>query len=356
MGEAATRRSVPSPAVVSVGSLPYAATRKERRQRVGDGAIALAGLAATLLVVAALTARGLGGIVAVLLVGLVGLLGMLVLALTRFEQFLVVLFVTRTALDHFKPQGAPGLLEPPSLIGALTLVVGVAWLWQRRRQGLLVETSRVTPALVGLSVITFINPVFAVGRSESLQSAVRFLSFTVLFAVLEQIFRTDPDARWRVLKAVCWSLVLPALVALQQFVRGERTDEFIDVGRVRGTFFHPNPFGTYLVMVLVIALVMARVAERRVRPLLHLAAAASAGLLLLTYARAAWLAAIIGLVVLGIRLDRRILRVLLVGGILVLVAVPSVAATSTARGSPATMACAAAGQTIASSPLLSALR
>ena len=308
----------------SVG--PADAPTKPWSHWLADVAVVLGGLAFTLLVATTtITDARLGPRAVVLVAGGLVVLGLITLALTRFEEFLVVLFVMRTALDYFKPAEGSSVLEPPTLIGALTLVVSASWLWHRRQQGLLVGISRVSLALIGISALTFVNPLFAFDKLATLQSAIRILSFTVLYIVLEQLFRRDPSRRRPLLKAMLLSLVIPAFVALLQLTRDQGTDEWIDVGRVRGTFFHPNPFGTYLVMVVIVGYMLATTARTPLGRLpFFFAGAAGATLLIFTYARAAWLALILGIVVLGARVDRRILGALAAGAVVVLVAVPSV--------------------------------
>lgn len=273
--------------------------------------------------VAILTLPAIGlPLLALLVVGLAGL-GVLAIASSRFEDYLVLLLVTRPAIDNLQVGAGP--LSPTSAVGAMSVALGLAWLWQRQRHGQLVQLSRFTLALIGLSVVAFVNPLFAFGRVEAFESAVKLLSFAVLMAVLEQLFRTAPESRRRMLRAVLWSLVVPATMAFIQLLTSRGTAAYIEVGRVQGTFSHPNPFGTYLAMVIAIGLVLCLTAPRRTRGVLLATVGIAAVVLLFTYSRGAWTAAIVGVVVIALRLNRRILRYMLVAGILVVVAVPSVA-------------------------------
>jgi O-antigen ligase len=289
-----------------------------------DVGIAGGGLALTCLVGATVITRPDVGLpLVVLLVGAAAGGGLLALASNRFPLYLLALIVTRTSLDSLA--GAGGVLEPTALIGALSVALGLAWLWQRRRNGLLVATSRFTLALCGISAFALLSPISAVGPTEAVQSAIRFLSFTVMYAVLEQLFRRDPSQRRLFLRGVLWSLAIPGFVAVLQVLSGGSNDGFIAVNRVRGTFAHPNPFGTHLVMVLLVALVLVPTSSRRGRLALVATAAGAAALLVFSYARAPWAAALVGAVILGLRVDRRILRAMVVGAVLVVIAVPSVA-------------------------------
>lgn len=290
-----------------------------------DVAIAAGGLAATCLVgLAVVTRPDLGLPLVVLLVGGAAAGGLLALASNRFELYLLTLITFRTAVDSL-PGAGGGLLEPTALLGVLSVALGIAWLWQQHRSGRLVATSRFTVALCGISAFALINPVFAVGRIEAVQSLIRFTSFTVMYAVLEQVFRRDPSIRRLFLRGVLWSAAIPAFVALIQLVEGGSNDGFIAVNRIRGTFSHPNPFGTHLALVVLVAIVLVPTASRLGRLALVATAAGTAVVLVFTYARGPWVAALVGAVILGIRIDRRILRAMAVGAVLVVVAVPSVA-------------------------------
>jgi putative inorganic carbon (HCO3(-)) transporter len=287
-----------------------------------DLAIAGVGLGGTCLVgVGAISRPELGQPLVFLLVALAAGGGLLALASNRFEHYLLALIVSRTALDSL-PGAGGGLLEPTALLGVLSVGLGLAWLWQRRRAGRLVATSRFTLALCGISGFTLISPVFAFGRIEAVQSLIRFLSFTVMYAVLEQVFRSDPSIRRLFLRGVLWSLPIPLFVAVLQLLGGGSNDGFIAVNRIRGTFSHPNPFGTHLALV---AIVLVPTASRLGRLALVGTAAATAVILVFTYARGPWVAALVGAVILGVRVDRRILRAMAVGGVLIVLAVPSVA-------------------------------
>ena len=97
------------------------------------------------------------------------------------------------------------------------------------------------------------------------------------------------------------------------------------MSRVQGTFVHPNPFATFLVILAVIALAVLPHLEGGWRQLSALVVfGAASGVTVLTYARGAWIALVLGVIVIGICQDRRLLVGLVLGIAVVVVAVPSV--------------------------------
>jgi O-antigen ligase len=191
-----------------------------------------------------------------------------------------------------------------------------------------VRFSRSSAAFAGLGVVCLLSSVTAAEPILSLQASVRVVGSAVMLIVLEETFR---DAPWRLrslLVAFFASLVVPAVFAILQLVGSAPVEPLygpaIDVGRIQGTFVHPNAFATYLVVVIPLALALLRHVGTRVRVALVGCAAVAGVLLLFTYARAAWIAGLLAVLVVGWKQDKRIIAVLLGGVLLLTVAVPSV--------------------------------
>jgi O-antigen ligase len=140
--------------------------------------------------------------------------------------------------------------------------------------------------------------------------------------VLEQLVVDDRTAR-RVLAAIYLSAVVPIAVGLFQLSTGGGT-LIGSFTRIDGTFAHPNPFAMYLVLLVVMG-----VALFEALPVAWRYAMASlltvAGLALFaTYARGAWIAAIVGLVVMGLAQHRRRLVAVTIGvAVVLLLLIPS---------------------------------
>ncbi len=98
-----------------------------------------------------------------------------------------------------------------------------------------------------------------------------------------------------------------------------------DIGRVQATFAHPNPFATYLAILMLLTLSLATAQVGRRRAVLTLYFFALGFMLVLTYNRASWIACVIGLFYIGLRRSRFVAGGLVIVLAFVVLAVPSVA-------------------------------
>ena len=147
----------------------------------------------------------------------------------------------------------------------------------------------------------------------------------MMVLVLEQCFGDRPDRLGVTLGVVAGSTLLPVVIAVDQLVRGNRfVDENIDVGRINGSFIHPNALGTFcsIVMALILGVYPHLSVPRR--RLAALVGVGTAVMLVSSYARASWLGIIVAIVVVALLQDRRLLIGLAVGTVALLLFVPSV--------------------------------
>ena len=93
---------------------------------------------------------------------------------------------------------------------------------------------------------------------------------------------------------------------------------------LKSVFFLSNNFGHFLVPFVLVVVAMATQAKGRVRLALYALAAVLGAELLMTETRGAWIAAIVGILVVGAVLDRRLLLGVLVVPVLLVAFVPSV--------------------------------
>src|SRR5207237_10336561 len=117
---------------------------------------------------------------------------------------------------------------------------------------------------------------------------------------------------------------VPIIVAAMQAVRHRGQLRAGGFSRVLGTFVHPNPFAIYLTLLIIMGAALLPHVRGWRRAALALILGGCSVALLLTYTRTGWLAAVLGLVVVGILQSRWILAVLIGGLVVLLVAVPSV--------------------------------
>jgi putative inorganic carbon (hco3(-)) transporter len=147
----------------------------------------------------------------------------------------------------------------------------------------------------------------------------------VMFIVLEQIFLKDPDRIATLLLATFASLIVPAIVGFTQIgsTQPSTVPGAEDVGRIQGTFVHPNMFGAYLVIIGLLAVALLPYLPRW-RAMLIAVIVLVVPLLILTYARGAWIGLYLGLVFIGLAQSRALLVALFSATILIALAVPSV--------------------------------
>jgi len=267
-------------------------------------------------------------------IGFVAVLGLVVgsimgfIAITRFWWVVVALFFLRSSLDSFRlgnsAGGAGSNLSPSIVAGAVFLGGGTLWLFAKWRAGELHRMSRPTRWFLGFAIVTVLSAGGSTQPVSTVVSASKVLAGALMFAVLEQAYREKPERLKVVLAAAGASLVIPAFVSVRQLMTGPEAGDFVDVGRIRGTFVHPNPFASYLVLIAPVALALYPHLSGRQRRAAQLVGAVAGLLTLFTYTRGAWGALLISVLYIGWKQDKRIIVGMFVLMAVVFIAVPSV--------------------------------
>lgn len=312
------------------------------RLRVGEvaptPAIALSGLRAALaMLVGVAFATGAGLMAAthgkylMYACGGLAVVGLVAVMVRWFFPVLLVIFAVRASLDHLRSASSTGILSPAAVVGGLLLVSSTVWLYQRRREGRLAPLSPVAKAFLTLAAVCIFGSLTSSTVFNSFNASLRIFSSALVLIVLEQIYRDRPGRIRPLLIAVFLSIIGPGLVGLGQFLGNKPVAPAygppLPVGRIEGTFVHPNAFATYLVLILPLAVAMLPHVHRRLHRLaLWAVLMAAATLLLFTYARAAWAAAIVAVVIVGVLQDRRIVAAVLTGVAVGLLTIPSIGA------------------------------
>jgi O-antigen ligase len=256
-------------------------------------------------------------------------LALTVLAVTRFEAFLIALIVVRASLDVFNlasPDGGTKGIDPGIVVGGVFIVCGSLWLLAQRRSGYWIKVSAPTWALWSFAGACMLSIPTSVALSGSIVSTTKVVAGVLVFSVLEQYLGLRPERARALLIALFASFAFPALVALKQWVGGEGNTYYVEVSRVTGTFVHPSSLADYLLLLLPISVLLIGWCRGRNRVVMMAITAAAAGLLIITYTRAAWIAALVSIAYLALRWRREVLYGLLAVVALLLLAVPSVAA------------------------------
>ncbi len=271
------------------------------------------------------TATGADKIVLVLPLAAVAAVALGVLAITNFEVFVLVVLVVRSTLDALKiSSGGTSALNPASLLSFAFLMASFVWLAARRADRGPHRASTLQWVLGAYLTTATLSAIGSIALGQSIIDLSRIFSAVMMFFVLDRLIETTAQMR-RVVYAVVLSAVLPALVGLAG--AAGLVDVFESKGefaRLTSTFGQSNGFGRYLMIVLVMALAIRR-HPRGTWSVAHYALLLVGGYcLLLTYTRSAWIATLIGVVVVGRLVDRRVLGALAVGALLLVPLAPSV--------------------------------
>lgn len=193
----------------------------------------------------------------------------------------VALVVVRPTLD------AVTAVDVGAFAGAFFTLGSVIWLTRRRLLGTAARLS--TPARWGLGLCVAMFA--AAGTADDLVGssllAAKTTTGVLMLVVAEQCFADRPARARHVPAMLAASLVVPAVVAVGQASSTSPYDPWVAVGRVRGTFVHPNPFAACLVTVVAVALAARSEHTGRARVLMTAVAAVAGGFLVLTYTRGA---------------------------------------------------------------------
>jgi putative inorganic carbon (HCO3(-)) transporter len=280
-------------------------------------------VAAVVVVVSALSGLAFGAgsrVGAVVPIVVVAAAGLLALAMSRFELFVATILLVRASLDAAKVSGSS--VDATGAISLLFIVAGILWLVAQREHSR-VEPSPFVPALVMLVVVSALGITSTGAPVPTAIEVMRLATVPVIFAVLNRLL---VDGRWigLILGAVFASSVVPVAVGLFQIAT--RRVSYFPGGfeRVDSTFTHPNPFAAYLTMLIILGAALFRYVPARYRPLALALLGSYAALLIGTYARGAWIATAVGLAIVGLLDNRRLLAALLVGAVVLSLAVPSI--------------------------------
>ena len=206
---------------------------------------------------------------------------------------LMLLVVVRMSLDYSTQYFSVTIedlsLSFSQLLGVGIAVVGVLLLLFKRNE--LKDYPLKVPFLLvfvwGLATLTY-----SIEPRATLQELLRFFDLFVLGFLGYVAVKKTEDFK-QLLTAFLVSALLPLFFGLYQFLfRIGLDDENVSVLRIFGTFSHPNVFSLYLFSLIIFAalyyLIFARTSKSRIVTLLLLAVLT--GMLILTFARVAWVA------------------------------------------------------------------
>lgn len=258
---------------------------------------------------------------ALIALGLAGV-ALLVLALKRFDLFVLLMLSTRPLVDAV---GSGSAASPSTLLGLVFLATGALWLYGHWRAGRMVTWSY---AVVGLTLITFAAAISCLVSERPIVSGMataKLAAAVLMFVVLEQMLRTGVLSVSQVMTSVAVSAVIVGTLALGQAVTGTGFyDADVGLKRVYLPFVHPNVLAKYLDIVLLGAIGYALLGPRRLRPWMIGGSLLLGGALLFTYARVGWATVAAASLYLLWQWNRKVVPLALTLGAVVAASVPAV--------------------------------
>ncbi len=242
--------------------------------------------------------------------------------LHRFWPTLVALLVLRPTLDVFKDPEVSGGLDVTQLVGFVFMGAATVWLVARIASGTFRRPATPTIAFAAFAAAAAVATLGAEAPLVAVQSAVKVVSAVLMLAVLEQALGDEPGRLRTVVTAALWSVVIPLVGGLYQYIRGPELGDWVDLGRISSTFIHPNALATYLMFIGLLALAVRPAFDGATRLAVTAAGIATLPLLYLTLARSAWAGVIVGLIVIAWNVNRRLLWLLPLG-LVVMLALPT---------------------------------
>src|SRR5437764_4408279 len=201
-----------------------------------------------------------------------------VLALTRFQLYVMVMLVTRASLDLAKlSQRTAGTtsvgassraLDPSSILAVLFLLAAGVWLAaQYRHQGSL-PGSPLRRALVLFLAAGAVSVIGSNNITSSALETLRICAVVVMFTVLEQMITSINKAK-QILLAAFLATVIPLVYTTYGFLIGHpKSDLKGGFTRISGTFNQSNDYGRFLMLMVIMGAALYPHLERTWRRLM----------------------------------------------------------------------------------------
>src|SRR5437868_5846980 len=243
-----------------------------------------------------------------------------VLALTRFQLYVIVMLISRASLDLAKlSQRTAGTtsvaassraLDPSSILAVLFLLAAGVWLAaQYRHQGSL-PGSPLRRALVLFLAAGAVSVIGSNNITSSALETLRICAIVAMFTVLEQMITSINKAK-QILLAAFLATVIPLVYTTYGFLIGHpKSDLKGGFTRISGTFNQSNDYGRFLMLVSIMGAAIYPQLGRKWRRGMAVMLGLSGIYLFLTYTRSALVAAALGLLVVGVIQSKRLLAAL----------------------------------------------
>src|SRR5438309_4815607 len=255
------------------------------------------------------------------------------LALTRFQLYVMVMLIARSALDLAKLSertagttsvaASSRALDPSSILAVLFLLAAGVWLAAQYRYRGSLPGSPLRRALVLFLAAGAVSVIGSNNITSSALEALRICAVVAMFTVLEQMITSVTKAK-QILLAAFLATVIPLAYTTYGFLTGHpKSDLKGGFTRISGTFNQSNDYGRFLMLMIIMGAAIYPHVERKWRRLLVVMLGLSGVYLFFTYTRSALVATALGLFIIGLVQSKRLLYGLLVAGVAGLLLVPS---------------------------------
>lgn len=252
--------------------------------------------------------------------GLIAAIYLSILMINFEVGFLTLIFI-RSSLDYVKQIGGVGGFNVAAAVSIAMIVLGVFYILYRKIDIFRYEDTG--PFLLFLAVCGA-SIFFSQDQELSGGDLLRQLSVFFIYLLTRDIAQGEEKIR-QFLLVVLSSALVPVIVAYYQLLSGNLFYGDFEAGRLIGTFYHPNAFASYLVVILIFS--TALVLEKE--PLLpRLFLVPFVGLtslvLVLTYSRGAWIVFLFSMMVMGALRYRKIFALIPIGVVLAVACIPAI--------------------------------
>jgi len=244
------------------------------------------------------------------------LLGFAIFLFARPFWGFLSLIILRPMIDRWGTQsfGPEALsLNYNSLLGILVVLWGGVLIFQKRKE------IRNLPAIIPLAllgVFLLLSALWSISGLDGLREFLRIASIFVLYGAAFLLIREKRHLR-QLVYAFLMSACVPLIFGICQFFTGKGETIFGEYfTRLYGTFYYPNSFAFFLVFIIALLFLMFNEAREKLGKFFYVILGIITSFVLLgTYTRGAWMAALIIFFVFGVLKFRR----LLLGGALLLI-------------------------------------
>ena len=243
-----------------------------------------------------------------------------VVAVRSFAWFISAVLVLRPIADLSATSG----VGVPEVMGVSVLLICVGWLLIHRAELVPRLREPLTLPVLGLVVVAVLSALSSPLPLDSIAIATGIAAGAAVFLVLVVLLTTGRMSVVHLIGTLAASAVVPVVFPVLGIFGVAVSHEKDGIQALKSVFFLSNNFGHFLVPFVLVVVAMATQAKGRVRIALYALAAVLGAELLMTETRGAWIAAIVGIVVVGAVLDRKLLLGVLVVPVLLIAFVPSV--------------------------------